>query len=54
VLSVAMISMGRTSEKLGPALYSPECVEEERRRMKTVLLLGTVGMLALQVLLVGA
>jgi hypothetical protein len=29
-------------------------VEEERRRMKTMLLLGAVGMLALQVLLVGA
>jgi hypothetical protein len=29
-------------------------VEEERRRMKTMLLLGVVGMLALQVLLVGA
>jgi hypothetical protein len=27
VLSGAMISMGRTLEKLGPALYSPECVE---------------------------
>ena len=23
------LSMGRTLEKLGPALYSPECVEEE-------------------------
>jgi hypothetical protein len=29
VLSGAMISMGRTLEKLGPALYSPECVEVE-------------------------
>jgi hypothetical protein len=27
VLSGAMISMGRTLEKLGPALYSPECVK---------------------------
>ena len=27
VLSGAMISMGRTVEKLGPALYSLECVE---------------------------
>jgi hypothetical protein len=27
VLSGAMISMGSTLEKLGPALYSPECVE---------------------------
>ena len=27
MLSGAMISMGRTLEKLGPALYSPECVE---------------------------
>jgi hypothetical protein len=24
-----MMSMGRTLEKLGPALYSPECVEVE-------------------------
>jgi hypothetical protein len=29
VLSGAMISMGRLLEKLGPALYSPECVEVE-------------------------
>jgi hypothetical protein len=27
VLSGVMISMGRTLEKLGPALYLPECVE---------------------------
>ena len=27
VLSGAMMSMGRTLEKLGTALYSPECVE---------------------------
>jgi hypothetical protein len=27
VLSGTMISVGRTLEKLGPALYSPECVE---------------------------
>ena len=27
MLGGAMISMGRTLEKLGPALYSPECVE---------------------------
>ena len=27
VLSGAIISMGRTLEKVGPALYSPECVE---------------------------
>jgi len=27
VLSGAMISMGRLLEKLGSALYSPECVE---------------------------
>jgi hypothetical protein len=29
VLSGAMNSMGRTVEKLDPALYSPECVEGE-------------------------
>jgi len=29
VLSGAMISMGRTLEKLGPKRYSPECVEVE-------------------------
>ena len=29
MLSGAMISMGRTLEKRGPALYSPECVEGE-------------------------
>jgi hypothetical protein len=29
VLSGAMISMGRTLEKPGPALYSPECVEKK-------------------------
>jgi hypothetical protein len=28
VFGGAMISMGRTLEKLGSALYSPECVEE--------------------------
>ena len=27
MLSGAMISMGKTLEKPGPALYSPECVE---------------------------
>ena len=27
MLGGAMISMGRTLEKLGPALYSPGCVE---------------------------
>jgi hypothetical protein len=31
VLSGVMISMGRTLEKLGPALYSPECVETVRK-----------------------
>jgi hypothetical protein len=29
VLSGAIISMGRTLEKPGPALYSPKCVEGE-------------------------
>jgi hypothetical protein len=29
VLSGAMISIGRTLEKQGPALYSPECAEVE-------------------------
>jgi hypothetical protein len=29
VLSGAMISMGRTLEKLGPSVNSPECVEGE-------------------------
>ena len=28
VLGGVMIYVGRTLEKLGPALYSPECVEE--------------------------
>jgi hypothetical protein len=28
VLSGAMISIGRLLGKLGPALYSPECVEK--------------------------
>ena len=27
MLSGVMVSMGRTLEKPGPALYSPECVE---------------------------
>ena len=29
VLGGAMISMGKTLEKLGPKRYSPECVEGE-------------------------
>jgi hypothetical protein len=43
VLSWAMISMGRTLEKKGPALYSPECVEGEFSEVRG---LGLHGVLA--------
>src|ERR687897_3719778 len=43
VLSGAMISMGRTLEKLGPALYSPECVEGKFCELHVNGVLGSSG-----------
>jgi hypothetical protein len=47
VFGGAMISMGRTLEKLGPALYSPECVEGgfSELRIDGVLRRSTKGVL---------
>jgi hypothetical protein len=36
-----MMSMGRTLEKLGPALYSPECVEVEFCELRVDGVLGS-------------
>jgi hypothetical protein len=44
VLGGAMISMGRTLEKLGPALYSAECVEVEFCELRLAGVLGSLGL----------